>query len=185
MKEGGWQLEVSQIIQIGIQILSLVYSVFITSLNKTDKVLLNTFIANILSLLVYLCFREISTALTIVVVAIRSFCCIYRDKFKTDRLMYVFISMHLGIMCYAFNLESVLVATACSIATYVTWKKDAQGIRVGCSLSDALWLVYSIGIGAHIQSAVNLIGFTSKVYYSYKYKLTVKNDRHLSKEDYK
>ena len=157
--------------KIVIQLLSLGYTIYISSRKEAKSMLIHSFIANLISLLVYILLGELSTSLTVVIMTIRSLIMTQRDRFKTNIIFYILLLVTLAPLLTVKNILDILPVFASLCATFVSWRGDAQLIRIGCSVSDISWTVYNICIGAYIQAVVSAIALVSKIYFIIKYRV--------------
>ena len=109
------------------------YIDYIASPEKKKRIYIATFLLNLSQLIIYFLNNDLTTALIYIVIVIRSFIYIYKDKFKTNIIPYVAILIQLIIGYFTIEnaLQILSVLIPCYSCWYLWFYKDTQKLRIG------------------------------------------------------
>lgn len=141
-----------------VQIFQVIYSSYIMFLNKKKNMLINMFISNAISLVIFAIVGQKSAFLATIIIAIRSFLFIFRDKYKTNFIFYLCLFLHIlsGIITFD-GFISILPALTAIISIFVIWFGNEQQIRLGLLIPSFIWFVYYCIFGIYISATFNII----------------------------
>ena len=80
---------------IVVQIFQVIYSCYIMFLNKKKNMLINMFISNTINLVLFAVAGLNSAFLTTIIIALRSFLFVFRNKYKTNFIFYFCLFLHI------------------------------------------------------------------------------------------
>lgn len=158
-----------QIIVIMLQILCVIWGIYAMTKKNRKKMMVHLFITNFISFLVYLVNQNYITSLTSGILLARNFAFIYKDKFKTNKIFWIFLLLQISVSVFTFsNILDIIPIISASLATIFSWFCNTQQMRIGFCLTDSLWFAYNLTEGLYIQSISNFIGMSSKGFLAIK-----------------
>lgn len=143
---------------IVIQIIQTIYSIYIMFLNKKKNMLINTFISNIISLVLFQITGLGAASLTTILITFRSFLFTFREKYKTNIMFFLCLALHIlaGIITFT-GFSSLMPCITAIIAVVVFWFGNEQQIRIGTTISNLIWVIYYAINGIYISAITNII----------------------------
>lgn len=149
---------------IVVQIFQVIYSCYIMFLDKKKNMLINMFISNTISLVVFAVAGLNSAFLTTIIIALRSFLFVFRDKYKTNFIFYFCLFLHILSGIITFNgFISIMPALTAIITLFIIWFGNEQQIRLGLIIPDFIWFIYYCIFGIYISATFNLITIIFKI----------------------
>lgn len=141
-----------------VQIFQVIYSSYIMFLDKKKNMLINMFISNAISLVVFAIADLKSAFLATIIIAIRSFLFMFRDRYKTNFIFYFCLILHIlsGIITFD-GLISLMPALTAIISICVIWFGNEQQIRLGLLIPNFIWFVYYCIFGIYISATFSII----------------------------
>lgn len=132
--------------------------------NKKN-IYLTTFLFNMSCLLVYLAIGEISTVLSYILITVRSYIYMFKDKLHYHIIPIGFIVIHLivGFMSITNPWQLLSILAPSFTCFYMWYGKDTQQLRLGNIVNASLWLVYNIYCGLYILCINRVITIGSNV----------------------
>ena len=134
------------------QIITIIVNIYISFTEKKKRIYIATFLLNLSQLIMYFFNDDLTTALIYVVIVIRSFVYIYKDKFKTNVIPYIAISIQ-GLIGF-FTLENssqIFPIIISSYSCYYLWfYNDTQKLRIGNIIANTAWGAYNVCNGLYI-----------------------------------
>ena len=145
---------------ISLQVIAVLIQVYIANTKKVVNVMLATFLFNVLTMLCYLYIDDITTVYMYILIIIRSFIYIFKDKLEKYNFIplgFIIIQLVVGFITIEnfFNIISILVP--CYTIYYMWYYKTTQKLRVGNIISNGLWGVYNAIIGLYIIMVARII----------------------------
>ena len=134
------------------QIVTVIVNMYIAVTEKKKRIYIATFLLNLSQLIMYFFNNDLTTAFIYIVIVIRSFIYIYKDKFKTNIIPYVAILIQLIIGYFSIEnaVQIVSVLIPCYSCWYLWFYNDTQKLRVGNIIANTAWAVYNIYNGLYI-----------------------------------
>ena len=124
---------------IVVQIFQVIYSCYIMFLNKKKNMLINMFISNTINLVLFAVAGLNSAFLTTIIIALRSFLFVFRNKYKTNFIFYFCLFLHILSGIITFNsFISIMPALTAIISIFIIWFGNEQQIRLGLIIPDFL-----------------------------------------------
>ena len=141
-----------------VQIFQVIYSCYIMFLKKKKNMLINMFISNAISLIIFLIADLKSAFLTTLIIAIRSFLFMFREKYKTNFIFYFCLILHIlsGIITFDGFISLLPMLTAI-ISVFIIWFGNEQQIRFGLIIPNIMWVIYYCIFGLYISAVFNMI----------------------------
>jgi hypothetical protein len=109
--------------------------------------------------------NDLTTTLIYIVITVRSFIYIYKDKFKTDIVPYLAILIQLIIGYYTIenSVQVLSILIPCYTCYYLWFYNDTQKIRIGNIIANTLWGVYNIATGLYIVLIMRAMTIISNI----------------------
>ena len=147
------------------QIITILVNIYISFTEKKKRIYIATFLLNLSQLLMYMFNNDLTTTLIYIVITVRSFIYIYKDKFKTDIVPYLAILIQLIIGYYTIEntMQILSVLIPCYTCYYLWFYNDTQKIRIGNIIANTLWGVYNIATGLYIVLIMRAMTIISNI----------------------
>lgn len=147
------------------QIITILVNIYISFTEKKKRIYIATFLLNLSQLLMYMFNNDLTTTLIYIVITVRSFIYIYKDKFKTDIVPYLAILIQLIIGYYTIEngMQILSVLIPCYTCYYLWFYDDTQKIRIGNIIANTLWAVYNIATGLYIVLIMRAMTIISNI----------------------
>lgn len=147
------------------QIITILVNIYISFTEKKKRIYIATFLLNLSQLLMYMFNNDLTTTLIYIVITVRSFIYIYKDKFKTDIVPYLAIIIQLIIGYYTIEntMQILSVLIPCYTCYYLWFYNDTQKIRIGNIIANTLWGVYNIATGLYIVLIMRAMTIISNI----------------------
>ena len=109
--------------------------------------------------------NDLTTTLIYIVIHVRSFIYIYKDKFKTDIVPYLAIIIQLIIGYYTIenSMQVLSILIPCYTCYYLWFYNDTQKIRIGNIIANTLWAIYNIATGLYIVLIMRAMTIISNI----------------------
>lgn len=147
------------------QLITIIVNIYIAFTEEKKRIYIATFLLNLSQLIMYLFNNDLTTALIYIVITIRSLIYIYKDKFKTNVIPYIAISIQVLIGC--FTLKNTFQIFSILIASYSCWYlwfyNDIQKLRIGNIVANTAWAIYNICGGLYIIIIMRCITIVSNM----------------------
>ena len=113
----------------------------------------------------YMFNNDLTTTLIYIVITVRSFIYIYKDKFKTDIVPYLAIIIQLIIGYYTIenSMQVLSILIPCYTCYYLWFYNDTQKIRIGNIIANTLWAIYNIATGLYIVLIMRAMTIISNI----------------------
>ena len=147
------------------QIITILVNIYISFTEKKKRIYIATFLLNLSQLLMYMFNNDLTTTLIYIVITVRSFIYIYKDKFKTDIVPYLAILIQLIIGYYTIEntMQILSILIPCYTCYYLWFYNDTQKIRIGNIIANTLWGVYNIATGLYIVLIMRAMTIISNI----------------------
>ena len=134
------------------QIVTIIVNIYIAFTEKKKRIYIATFLLNLSQLIMYFFNGDITTALIYIVIVIRSFIYIYKDKIKTNNIPYIIIIIQvlIGVLTMEDNLQIISIVISCYSCWYLWFYNDTQKLRIGNIIANTAWGIYNICNGLYI-----------------------------------
>ena len=141
-----------------IQIVQTIYSIYIMFLDKKKNMLINMFISNLISLILFQVAGLGAASLTTIFITLRSFLFMFKDRYKTNFVFLFCLGLHIiaGIVTFT-GLSSLLPGMTAVISVVVLWFGNEQQIRIGTTIANLIWVVYYFVNGIYISAVTNIV----------------------------
>lgn len=166
-----------------IQIIQVIYNIITYFIRRKKYILLNTAIASIISILMYLILGEINAIIASSAICLRNTIFVWKDKYKTNTPFYLCMSIHIitGIIALIIDTDLIIFnfipLITSLIACFCNWYSNEQGMRISNIITNILWLIYNTYYSLYIASLLCIIhmitSYIAFIYYK-KQKLTIK-----------
>ena len=147
------------------QIATIIVNIYISVTEKNKRIYIATFLLNFFQLIMYFFNNDFTTGLIYIVIVIRSFTYIYKDKFKTNIIPYIAIAIQLAIGYFTIEnrLQILSILIPCYSCWYLWFYKDTQKLRIGNIVANTAWAVYNICNGLYIILIMRAMTVASNV----------------------
>ena len=147
------------------QIITILVNIYISFTEKKKRIYIATFLLNLSQLLMYMFNNDLTTTLIYIVITVRSFIYIYKDKFKTDIVPYLAIIIQLIIGYYTIenSMQVLSILIPCYTCYYLWFYNDTQKIRIGNIIANTLWAIYNIATGLYIVLIMRAMTIISNI----------------------
>lgn len=134
------------------QIITVVVNIYISFTEKKKRIYIATFLLNLAQLIMYFYNNDLTTALIYIVIVVRSFIYIYKDKLKNDLIPYliIMIQITIGFITIESGAQILSILVPCYSCWYLWFYNDTQKLRVGNIISNTVWAIYNIYTGLYI-----------------------------------
>lgn len=153
------------------QVLGLALNIFIELTHDTRKIYFFTFLFNAANLLIYIITGDWAACVSGVLITIRSFAYIYKDRVTRNWMPWLFISAHvlLGLLTLENPWQLMTIAAPVTVCyTMWFWKGQYQKMRVGNIINAGLWLVYNIYMGLWITAVCRMMTVAANIWGMWK-----------------
>lgn len=142
-----------------VQIIALFAEVIFYSLKDKKRILIWSFILNILSLTVMILAKETDGWANTLAVCIRSTVYLFRYKYKTNLAYWLCLFLHLSAFILSYqNAWSILLGCATITICTVQWWGSTKQIKYGTLFSDICWTIYSVYVGLYLDLPKRFLG---------------------------
>ena len=147
------------------QVITVLVNIYISFTEKKKRIYVATFLLNLSQLFMYYFNNDITTTLIYIIITVRSFIYIYKDKFNTDFIPYLAIALQLGIGFATIEnkMQILSIIIPCYSCWYLWFYNDTQKLRVGNILANTAWAVYNIATGLYIVLIMRAITIISNI----------------------
>lgn len=154
-----WSIIIAQIFVVAINL-------YLATTEDKLKIYIITFLFNFSNLIMYIVNGDKATTIVYIVISLRSFIYIFRDKFKTPIIPICVISCHLILGFFTIeNVWQILsIVTPCFVCYYMWFWKTTQKLRVGNIINNTLWLIYNIHGGLYIVVIARLVTISGNLF---------------------
>ncbi len=141
------------------QIFAVLISTYIAFVRSKKIVYVLTFLFNLSCLLVYYFNNDLVTSLMYLIIAIRSFVYIYKDKINYNFIPLLFILLHLivWVLVPHTSISILSVLTPCFVTYYMWYWNTLQKLRIGNIINNGLWFIYNLITGVWILMVFRLV----------------------------
>lgn len=141
-----------------IQIIQVIYSIYIMFLKNKRNMLINMFISNLISLILFNIAGLGEASLTTIFITLRSFLFTFREKYKTNFVFFFCLMLHIVVGIVTFkDLFSLLPCVTAIISVITLWFGNEQQIRIESIISNLIWVIYYYLNNIYISATFNLI----------------------------
>lgn len=149
-----------------LQTASVALNIYIAYTHNTKHIYWLTFIFNAVNLALYIYLLDWAAVIAYVGITLRSYAYIYREKFKTDLLPWVFCLFHmvLGLITADDIWQLLTIAAPCVVCISMWYNKGKyQQLRIGNILNAGLWLFYNWHYSLYILCLARLLTIGSNI----------------------
>ena len=147
------------------QVITVLVNIYISFTEKKKRIYIATFLLNLSQLFMYYFNDDVTTTLIYIVITVRSFIYIYKDKIKTNIIPYIAIVVQLliGIFTIENKMQILSIIIPCYSCWYLWFYNDTQKLRVGNIIANTAWAVYNIATGLYIVLIMRAITVISNM----------------------
>lgn len=147
------------------QVITVLVNIYISFTEKKKRIYIATFLLNLSQLFMYYFNNDITTTLIYIVITVRSFVYIYKDRIKTNIIPYIAIALQLGIgfVTIENKMQILSILIPCYSCWYLWYYNDTQKLRVGNIIANAAWAIYNIATGLYIVLIMRVITILSNM----------------------
>lgn len=134
------------------QIIVVLINYYIATTENKKNIYIVTFLFNFANLIMYFLNQDLATALIYVIISLRSFIYIYKDRIKSIVVPIICIVVQLAVGFTAIdNLWQLIpILTPCLVCYYMWFSQTTQQLRVWNAICNGLWGVYNFKTGLYI-----------------------------------
>lgn len=147
------------------QIVTIIVNIYISFTEKKKRIYIANFLLNLSQLIMYFFNDDLTTALIYIVITIRSFVYIYKDKLKTNTIPYIaiIIQILIGYLTIQNKLQIFSILIACYSCWYLWFYNDTQKLRIGNIIANTAWACYNICSGLYIIFIMRVMAVGSNI----------------------
>lgn len=147
------------------QIITIIVNIYISFTEKKKRIYIATFLLNASQLAMYFFNNDLTAGLIYIVITIRSLIYIYKDQFKTNRIVYIIIGIQLliGLFTIENKLQILSVLIPCYSCWYLWFYNDTQKLRIGNIIANIAWSIYNVCGGLYIILIMRAITIASNL----------------------
>lgn len=148
-----------------LQIVACLLGVYQSRTENKRNIYITVFLFNLSCLIVYAVIGEWATVYSYILITVRSFTYIHKDKFKTPIVPIMFILVHLIVGVFTMtSYWQILPMIAPMFTCYYMWfMKNTQGLRIGNAVAATIWLVYNLHCGLYVLCINRVVTIVSNV----------------------
>ena len=145
------------------QILVCIIQYYIATTEKKKNIFLVTFLFNTANMLCYILNKDWPTVYFYIIICVRSFIYIYKDKIKTRKwhpiIPTLFIMVHIvvGILTIENAWQLIPMLMPCYVCYYMWFYDTTQKLRIGNIIGNSAWFIYNTATGLYIVAAGRII----------------------------
>jgi len=145
------------------QIVTIIVNIYIAFTEKKKRIYIATFLLNFSQLIMYFYDGDLTTALIYIVIVIRSFIYIYKEKIKTNSIPYIIIIIQvlIGVLTIETKLQLISIVISCYSCWYLWFYNNIQKLRIGNIIANTAWAIYNICNGLYIILIMRAITIAS------------------------
>lgn len=144
-----------------IQCISVLINTYIAFTKNIKRIFIVTFLFNLSLLILYIVNKDMTTIAMYVIITIRSFIYIYKDKIQEKTNCVPWIAITLQIMLGAITIKNpwqlISIITPCYSCWYLWYSNDTQDLRIGNIIANSLWGLYNGITGLFIVMAMRIV----------------------------
>lgn len=158
------------------QVITTLVNIYISFTEKKKNIYLATFLLNFSQLLMYFFNGDITTGLIYIIIVIRSFIYLYKDKCKSNLIpiFIIIIQIAIGFATMQNYIQILSILIPCYSTYYLWFYKDTQKLRVGNIIANSLWAAYNVCTGLYIILIMRAITIVSNLVAFIKRKIELK-----------
>lgn len=144
---------------IGMQILVCIVQFYIATSENIKHIYVVTFLFNLFNLGCYWLNGDVATTYLYIIICIRSFVYVYRDKVKKYKwhfivpVIAIILQLIVGFVSIDNLWQLIPILVPCYVNYYLWYYESTQKLRVGNFLCNVLWCVYNVASGLWIIAA--------------------------------
>ena len=151
------------------QIIVVLINSYIAITENKKNIYLVTFLFNLANLVMYLVNKDKTTAIIYIVITVRSFVYMYKDKYNyiVIPIIAILTQLILGFSYIDNIIQLIPILTPCWVCYYMWFCKTTQQLRINNAICNLAWFIYNFTSGLYIVSisriitvAVNIIEYT-------------------------
>ena len=137
-------------ILIILQVVAVLVNVYI-AFAKKKNIYITTFAFNFINLCIYIYLGDITTVISYILISLRSFLYIFKDKLKVKLLPITFIVLHIlfGLFTMSNYVQILSVIAPCLTCLYMWFSEDEQQLRLGNIGVASVWCLYNGILGLY------------------------------------
>lgn len=147
------------------QFITIIINIYISFTEQKKRIYIATFLLNLSQLLMYLFNNDLMTGLIYIVIVIRSFIYIYKDKFQSNIVPYIamLLQILIGTITIDNQTQILSILISCYSCWYLWFYKDTQKLRIGNIIANIAWGIYNICTGLYIILVMRAITIVSNI----------------------
>ena len=145
------------------QIIVCIIQYYIATTEKTKNIFLVTFLFNFFNGLCYYLNKDMPTVYFYIVICVRSFIYIYKDKIKIHKwhpiipFLFIGVQIVVGILTLDNYWQLIPMIMPCYVCYYMWFYYTTQKLRIGNIIGNSAWFIYNTVTGLYIVAAGRLI----------------------------
>ena len=145
------------------QIVVCIIQYYIATTEKTKNIFWVTFLFNFFNGLCYFFNGDMPTVYFYIVICVRSFIYIYKDKIKVHKwhpvvpIFFIGVQILVGILTLDNYWQLIPMIMPCYVCYYMWFYDTTQKLRIGNIIGNSAWFIYNTATGLYIVAAGRLI----------------------------
>ena len=141
------------------QIVVVIINSYIAITENKKNIYLVTFLFNFANLIMYIVNKDKTTAILYIVITVRAFVYMYKDKYNYVIIPIIAILAQLivGFSSIDNIIQLIPILTPCWVCYYMWFCKTTQQLRVNNAVCNFAWFVYNLVGGLYIVAISRII----------------------------
>ena len=145
------------------QILVCIVQYYIANTEKVKNIFITTWLFNVFNLLCYFIKDDKTTVYVYILISVRSFVYIYRDKIKKHRFHFivpalaVVAQLIVGYLTITNYWQLIPVLIPCYVCYYMWYYDTTQKLRVGNIIGNGAWGIYNAATALYIIAVARFV----------------------------
>lgn len=141
------------------QIIVVLINIYIANTENKFRLYFVTFLFNLSNLIMYLVNNDQVTAILYIIITIRSFIYIFKDKFKTAiiPIIAILVQLIIGFKEIENIWQLIPIIIPCLVCYYMWFCKTTQQLRIWNMICNAAWGLYNFKTSLYIVMCSRII----------------------------
>lgn len=134
------------------QLIVVLINIYIANTENKFRLYFVTFLFNLANLIMYLINEDKVTAILYIIITVRSFIYIFKDKFKTPivPIIAILVQLFVGFKKIENIWQLIPIIIPCLVCYYMWFCKTTQQLRIWNIICNAAWAIYNLQTGLYI-----------------------------------
>lgn len=156
------------------QIIVVLINTYIAITEQKKHIYIVNFLYNFSNLLLYFFTQDTTTVCIYILISLRSFVYIYKDKLYKHKwipILFILLQILVGIITIENFWQVLTILAPCYVCYYLWFYETTQQLRIGNIINNFLWFIYNFVSGLYIIAISRIITIiVNLITYTYKHK---------------